>query len=189
MAVGDDLLEIMVARSPAHPGHLLRGTAAHLCASVRGAAGFQSAGWSAFTVVWNYLAIVAIIFWLLFYVRWSWRTRTTVVHATSGLHLADGPAMYFGGTIMTFGAADGARSSWPRIVLFYLFRAQHSGPRLRYPAGAGFSSFGTREPGPVPAPPVAPVEVLAADPETPITLESGEPQSAEPESTEPESGE
>ena len=29
---------------------------------------FQSA-LSAFTVVWNYLAIVAIIFWLLFYVR------------------------------------------------------------------------------------------------------------------------
>jgi hypothetical protein len=27
------------------------------------------AGLSAFTLVWNYLAIVAFIFWLLFYVR------------------------------------------------------------------------------------------------------------------------
>ena len=111
----------------------------------------------------------------------------------AALHLADGPAMYFGGTIMTFALPMGAFIV-AAIVLFYLFRAQHSGPRLRYPAGAAFSSFGTREPGPVPAPPVAPVEVLAADPETPITLESTEPESAEPESaeresTEPESGE
>jgi hypothetical protein len=96
--------------------------------------------------------------------------------------------MYFGGTIMTFALPMGAFIV-ASIVLFYLFRAQHSGPKLRYPAGAAFSSFGTREPGPVPAPPVAPVEVLAADPETPITLESTEPESAEPESTEPESGE
>ena len=106
----------------------------------------------------------------------------------AAVHLADGPAMYFGGTIMTFALPMGAFIV-ASIVLFYLFRAQHSGPKLRYPAGAGFSSFGTREPGPVPAPPVASVEVLAADPETPITLESAEPESAEPESTEPESGE
>src|ERR1700730_895879 len=106
----------------------------------------------------------------------------------AAVHLADGPAMYFGGTIMTFALPMGAFIV-ASIVLFYLFRAQHSGPRLRYPAGAGFSSFGTREPGPVPAPPVAPGEVLAADPATPITRESDEHKSAERESTEPESGE
>ena len=101
----------------------------------------------------------------------------------AALHLADGPAMYFGGTIMTFALPMGAFIV-ATIVLFYLFRAQHSGPRLKYLAGAAFSSFGTREPGPVPAPPVraastAPVEELAADPETPITLESAEPKSTE----------
>ena len=110
----------------------------------------------------------------------------------AAVHLADGPAMYFGGTILTFALPMGA-FILAAVALFYLFRAHHSGPKLRYLAGAGFSSFGTREPGPVPAPPVAasaaaPVEELAADPETPITLESTEPESAEPESTEPESG-
>ena len=70
----------------------------------------------------------------------------------AALHLADGPAMYFGGTIMTFALPMGAFIV-AAIVLFYLFRAQHHGPKLRYLAGAAFSSFGTREPGPVPAPP------------------------------------
>ena len=97
--------------------------------------------------------------------------------------LADGPAMYFGGTIMTFALPMGA-FILASVVLFYLFRAQHHEPRLKYLTGAAFSSFGTREPGPVPAPPVqaasaAPVEELAADPETPITLESTEPKSTE----------
>jgi len=116
---------------------------------------------------------------------------TTVSHVQGALHLADGPAMYFGGTILTFALPMGA-FILAAVALFYLFRAHHSGPKLRYLAGAGFSSFGTREPGPVPAPPVAasaaaPVEELAADPETPITAESTEPDSTEPESTEPES--
>jgi hypothetical protein len=102
---------------------------------------------------------------------------------TVSVPLADGPAMYFGGTIMTFALPMGA-FILATVVLFYLFRSQHSGPRLKYLAGAAFSSFGTREPGPVPAPPVAaasaaPVEELAADPETPITLESTEPKSTE----------
>jgi hypothetical protein len=97
--------------------------------------------------------------------------------------IADGPAMYFGGTIMTFALPMGAFIV-ATVALFYLFRAQHSGPKLKYLAGDAFSSFGTREPGPVPAPPVqaasaAPVEELAADPETPITLESTEPKSTE----------
>jgi hypothetical protein len=93
--------------------------------------------------------------------------------------------MYFGGTIMTFALPMGAFIV-ATIALFYLFRARHSRPKLRYLAGAGFSSFGTREPGPVPAPPVqassaAPVDELAADPETPITLKATEPESTEPE--------
>src|ERR1700743_2991645 len=104
----------------------------------------------------------------------------------AALHLADGPAMYFGGTIMTFALPMGAFIV-ATIVLFYLFRAQHSGHRLKNLAVAAFSSFATREPGPVPAPPVraastAPVEELAADPETPITLEATAPESTEPES-------
>jgi hypothetical protein len=99
--------------------------------------------------------------------------------------LADGPAMYFGGTIMTFALPMGAFIV-ATVALFYLFRARHSGPKLRYPAGAAFSSFGTREPGPVPAPPVqassaAPVEELAADPETPITHKAVQPEPTEPE--------
>ena len=101
----------------------------------------------------------------------------------AAMHLADGPAMYFGGTIMTFALPMGAFIV-ATVALFYLFRWQHAGPKLKYLATATFSSFGTREPGPTPAPPVAPVEELAADPETPITLEA-----ANPESTKQESGE
>ena len=95
--------------------------------------------------------------------------------------LAEGPAMYFGGTIMTFALPMGAFIV-ATVVLFYLFRWQHAGPKLKYLTGAPFASFGTREPGPTPAPPVAPVEELAADPETPITLESAKPETTkEPE--------
>ena len=78
---------------------------------------------------------------------------STPVAAT---HLADGPAMYFGGTIMTFALPMGAFIV-ASIALFYLFRASHTGPRLKYLTTAPFASFGTREPGPVPAPPVAAV--------------------------------
>jgi hypothetical protein len=97
--------------------------------------------------------------------------------------LADGPAMYFGGTIMTFALPLGAFIVIA-ISLFFLFRAQHSGPKLKYWANAPFNSVGTREPGPVPAPPVAAVEVLAAAPETPITPEPGRPQPTGPEAEE-----
>ena len=103
-------------------------------------------------------------------------------------HLADGPAMYFGGTIMTFALPMGAFIV-ATVALFYLFRWQHAGPKLKYPTTSTFSSFGTREPGPTPAPPVAPLEELAADPETPVTLEAGSPESTEPESTKQEPGE
>ena len=67
--------------------------------------------------------------------------------------LADGPAMYFGGTIMTFALPLGAFIVIS-IVLFYLFRSAHSGPRLKYLTTAPFASVGTREPGPAPTPAV-----------------------------------
>jgi hypothetical protein len=80
--------------------------------------------------------------------------------------------MYFGGTIMTFALPLGAFIVIA-IALYYLFRSEHSGPKLKYLATASFTSVGTREPGPVPAPPVT-----AADPETtaaPETAEAAEP--------------
>jgi hypothetical protein len=64
--------------------------------------------------------------------------------------LADGPAMYFGGTIMTFALPLGAFIVIS-IALFYLFRWSHTGVRLKYMADAPFASVGTREPGPAPA--------------------------------------
>jgi hypothetical protein len=101
------------------------------------------------------------------------------------LHLANGPAMYFGGTIMTFALPLGAFIVIS-VVLFYLFRARHSGTRLKYLSTAPFASIGTREPGPVPAPPVAaPVSHLVADPE----VGTGPEITGEPEQTTPEAGE
>ena len=103
--------------------------------------------------------------------------------------LADGPAMYFGGTIMTFALPLGAFIVIT-IALFFLFRAGHSGPKLKYLANASFASIGTREPGRIPAPPVAAAEAeLAADPETPIKPEPAGPESAGPEPAGPEPGE
>ena len=86
------------------------------------------------------------------------------------------PAMYFGGTIMTFALPLGAFIVIT-IVLFYLFRSAHSGPRLKYLTTAPFASVGTREPGPAPAPGVVAatqvaVAEAAADPESPIVTES-----------------
>ena len=74
--------------------------------------------------------------------------------------LADGPAMYFGGTIMTFALPLGA-FILISIVLFYLFRSAHSGPKLKYLHTASFSSVGTREPGPAPASAVVAAETAA----------------------------
>jgi hypothetical protein len=73
----------------------------------------------------------------------------------SALPLADGPAYYFGSTIMTFALPFGAFIA-AAIALFYLFRAGHSRPRLRWSAdtGAPVSSVTTWEPGPAPAPEV-----------------------------------
>jgi len=64
--------------------------------------------------------------------------------------------MYFGGTIMTFALPLGAFIVIS-IVLYYLFRSAHSGPRLKYLTTAPFASVGTREPGSAPAPAVVTV--------------------------------
>jgi hypothetical protein len=91
----------------------------------------------------------------------------------AAMHLADGPAMYFGGTIMTFALPLGAFIVIS-IVLFYLFRSAHSGPRLKYLSSAPFSAVGTREPASAPGPAVTPAVVAqaAADPESPIVIAS-----------------
>jgi hypothetical protein len=103
------------------------------------------------------------------------------------LPLADGPAMYFGSTILTFALPLGAFIA-VAAALFFLFRSLHSGPKLKYLAADSFTSIGTREPGPVPDTPVAAAqEELAADPETPVTLEPAVPEPTAPESTGPES--
>ncbi len=103
------------------------------------------------------------------------------------LHLADGPAMYFGATIMTFALPYGAFIV-AAAALFFLFRAKHSGTKLKYTTTAPFNSIGTREPGPVPAPPLEPpvvadmVAEIAEDPEMAV------PEAAKPETTaDPES--
>ena len=66
--------------------------------------------------------------------------------------------MFFASTILTFALPYGAFIA-AAIALFYLFRARHSGPRLRWSAdsAAEVASVTTREPGPAPAP-----EVIAA---------------------------
>ena len=66
--------------------------------------------------------------------------------------------MFFASTIMTFALPYGAFIA-AAVGLFYLFRARHSGPRLRWSAdsAAQVASVTTREPGPAPAP-----EVIAA---------------------------
>ena len=90
--------------------------------------------------------------------------------------LAAGPAMYFGGTIMTFALPLGAFIVIS-IALYYLFRHAHSGPGLKYLTTAPFASVGTREPGSAPAPAAVAadhvaVAAAAADPESPVVTES-----------------
>jgi hypothetical protein len=83
--------------------------------------------------------------------------------AVSALPLADGPAYYFGSTILTFALPFGALIA-AAIALFFLFRATHSGPRLRWSSdgAAHIASVTTREPGPASAPAVAPQANAAA---------------------------
>lgn len=68
----------------------------------------------------------------------------------SALNLADGPAMYLGGSIMTFALPYGAFIVIAS-VLFFLYRRPHSGPKLKYLASPPVTSVLTREPGLVPA--------------------------------------
>jgi hypothetical protein len=70
--------------------------------------------------------------------------------------------MFFGSTIMTFALPYGAFIA-AAIALFYLFRARHSGPRLRWSAGsdATISSVTTWEPGPAPAPAVVQTDLAS----------------------------
>jgi hypothetical protein len=69
----------------------------------------------------------------------------------SALNLADGPAMYLGGSMMTFALPLGAFIVIAS-ALFFLYRWPHSGPKLKYLASSPVASVLTREPGPIPAP-------------------------------------
>jgi hypothetical protein len=108
----------------------------------------------------------------------------------SALPLADGPAMYFAGSIMTFALPYGALIA-VAAALYFLFRATHSGPKLKYLSPGHVASVTTREPGPAPVPHPS---VLAAGPETavlPGSLPQGTPApetAAPPESAAPETG-
>jgi hypothetical protein len=86
--------------------------------------------------------------------------------------------MYFGSTIMTFALPYGAFIA-AAIALFYLFRARHSGPRLRWSAdsAAEVASVTTREPGPAPAPEVIATSSVAPVP--PDRLEEAAPDPLE----------
>ena len=100
----------------------------------------------------------------------------------SALPLADGPAMFLGGSIMSFVLPMAAF-----IViaggLFYLYRRPHSNPRLKYMNPESVTSVGTREPGPVPAP--APKAAAGVAPET-VAPETVAPETVAPETTEAE---
>jgi hypothetical protein len=97
--------------------------------------------------------------------------------------------MYFGGAIMTFALPYGAFIA-AAIALFYLFRARHSGPRLRWTAGstAQVTSVTTREPGPAPAPEVTTgvsgLPVAAEQPPAPASGATA-PEATAPEATAP----
>jgi hypothetical protein len=83
--------------------------------------------------------------------------------------------MYFGSTIMTFALPYGAFIA-ATIALYYLFRARHSGPRLRWTmGGAQVTSVTTREPGPIPAPGVT--TGLSA---LPVPADQSAPPASEP---------
>ena len=69
----------------------------------------------------------------------------------SALPLADGPAMYFGGTIMTFALPFGAFIA-AAIALYFLFRPTHSGPRLKYLTTPPVASVAHQGAGPRPGP-------------------------------------
>jgi hypothetical protein len=59
---------------------------------------------------------------------------------------SNGPAQYFGGSIMTFALPMGTFIVIA-LVLFYIFRRPHNVPRMKYLKAAHQTSVGTREPG------------------------------------------
>jgi hypothetical protein len=91
--------------------------------------------------------------------------------------------MFFGSTIMTFALPYGAFIA-AAIALFYLFRARHSGPRLRWSGGsdAPIASVTTFEPGPAPAPGVSAAATAAPVADEPV---ADEPVADEPVADEP----
>jgi hypothetical protein len=86
--------------------------------------------------------------------------------------------MYFGSTIMTFALPLGGFIA-AVVALFLLFRATHSGPRLRWSAdsAAQVASVTTREPGPAPAPVVVATTTVA--PVAPERFEEAAPEPLE----------
>jgi hypothetical protein len=96
--------------------------------------------------------------------------------------------MYLGGSIMTFALPYGAFIA-ATIVLYFLFRANHSGPRLKYLSPGHDASVATREPGPAPAPPVRPADMQAV-PETAVLPGALPPETPEetPETPATETG-
>jgi hypothetical protein len=103
--------------------------------------------------------------------------------------LADGPAMFFGSTIMTFALPYGAFIA-ASVALYYLFRARHAGPRLRWSGGTAdeITSVTTREPVPAPAPAPAAAtvaEAAVASPDATVST-TAVPETAAPESADTE---
>ena len=97
--------------------------------------------------------------------------------------LADDTAMFFGSSIMTFALPYGAFIV-AAAALYYLFRAKHTSPKLKYLAtSASVTSVTTREPGPVPAPPVTASAAEPAEVENPGEADTVAVENpAEPES-------
>jgi len=101
----------------------------------------------------------------------------------SATHLADGPAMYLGGSIMTFALPYGAFIVIA-TVLFFLYRRPHYGPKLKYLTPGPVTSVLTREPGPVPAPAAKAAEAPEPAAAEPAADEAGENETSAPEGNE-----
>lgn len=91
------------------------------------------------------------------------------IHILAG---GPGPAMFLGASIMSF-ALPYAAFIVIAAALFVLFRAKHSGPRLKYLPSTPVTSVITREPGPVPAP-AAKAATSAGAPAQAAAPETGE---------------
>ena len=84
--------------------------------------------------------------------------------------------MFLGGSIMTF-ALPYAAFIVIATALFFLFRAKHHSPRLKYLTPEVVTSVSTREPGPVPAP----AAKAPATPEAAAATETVTPEAVPPE--------